>query len=151
MTKSILFVCLGNICRSPTAEAVTRALAEREGLDLLLDSAGTGSWHVGEPPCPGMVQAAAESGYDLTALRARQLTAGDFARFDLIVAMDRANLDDIAGVTPKGARAEVKLFTEFAPETGLRDVPDAYFTKDYLGALRLIETCAKGLVASLNR
>ena len=149
MSTSILFVCLGNICRSPTAEAVTRQLAARAGCDLRLDSAGTGDWHVGEAPCPGMVRAAAAHGYDLTGLRARQIAAADFARFDLIVAMDRENLADIADLAPKGARAAVRLFTAFAPETGVSDVPDAYFTHDYDGALALIETCAAGLVAEI--
>jgi len=149
MTARILFVCLGNICRSPTAEAVTRTLADRAGLDLVLDSAGTGGWHIGDPPCPGMVRAAAAMGYDIAALRARQITTGDFDAFDLIVAMDRDNLADIAEVHPPGARTEVRLLTHYAPETGVRDVPDAYYTRDYAGALTLIETCAAGLVASL--
>ncbi|MCB1940427.1 MAG: low molecular weight phosphotyrosine protein phosphatase, partial [Rhodocyclaceae bacterium] len=82
MTARILFVCLGNICRSPTAEGVTRFLAARAGLDLTVDSAGTGAWHVGEAPCPGMVRAAAGAGYDISRLRARQMKAADFAAFD---------------------------------------------------------------------
>lgn len=147
MTGSILFVCLGNICRSPTAEAVTRALAERAGLRVELDSAGTGDWHIGEAPCPGMIRAAAAGGYDIAGLRARQIAARDFSAFDLIVAMDRDNLTDIEEVRPSGARAQLRLFTDYAPETGVRDIPDAYFTKNYDGALRLIETCAAGLVA----
>lgn len=151
MAARILFVCLGNICRSPTAEGVVRALADRAGLDLTLDSAGTGSWHLGEPPCPGMVRAAAGRGYDIAGLRARQITPRDFEEFDLIVAMDSDNLDDIAEVQPKGAKADVRLFTHYAPEAGVRDVPDAYYTKDYEGALTLIETCAAGLVAALAR
>ena len=151
MTTRILFVCLGNICRSPTAEGVTRVLAGKAGLALTLDSAGTGRWHIGEPPCPGMVRAAAGAGYDISHLRARQIAAADFTRFDLIVAMDGDNLDDIAAVRPAGATAEVRLFTHYAPETGVRDVPDAYYTQDYEGALALIETCAAGLVARLAR
>ncbi|MEZ5722999.1 MAG: low molecular weight protein-tyrosine-phosphatase [Paracoccaceae bacterium] len=151
MTARILFVCLGNICRSPTAEGVTRVLAARAGLDLTVDSAGTGAWHVGEAPCPGMVRAAAGAGYDISRLRARQMKAADFAAFDLIVAMDGDNLDDIAAQRPTGATTEVRLFTHYAPETGVRDVPDAYYTRDYTGALALIETCAAGLVATLAR
>ncbi len=151
MTARILFVCLGNICRSPTAEAVTRVLSERAGLDLVLDSAGTGDWHIGEPPCPGMVRASAAQGYDISGLRARQIATRDFEAFDLIVAMDQENLADIAAVTPPGARTEARLFTDYAPETGVRDVPDAYFTQDYDGALALIETCAAGLVAQLSK
>ena len=151
MTTRILFVCLGNICRSPTAEGVTRVLAGKAGLELTLDSAGTGRWHLGEPPCDGMVRAAAGAGYDISGLRARQIAAADFTDFELIVAMDGDNLDDIAAVRPPGATAEVRLFTHYAPETGVRDVPDAYYTQDYEGALALIETCAAGLVADLAR
>ena len=149
MTARVLFVCLGNICRSPAAEGVTRVLAARAGLDLGLDSAGTGGWHIGEAPCPGMVRACAGRGYDIAGLRARQLTRADFVAFELIVAMDRDNLDEIAEVRPQGAEAEVRLFTHFAPETGVRDVPDAYYTRDYEGALTLIEACAAGLVNHL--
>lgn len=151
MTSRILFVCLGNICRSPTAEGVTRVFAENAGIDLLLDSAGTGGWHIGEPPCPGMVRAAAGRGYDISGLSARQITARDFNAFDLIVAMDQDNFDDIEALRPAGARTELRLFTDYAPDAGVRDVPDAYFTRDYEGALSLIETCAAGLVASLAR
>lgn len=151
MTPRILFVCLGNICRSPTAEGVTRAMAQTAGLDLVLDSAGTGGWHVGEAPCPGMVRACAGRGYDISRLRARQVTTSDFDAFDLIVAMDQDNLDDIADIRPAGKKTDVRLFTHFAPEAGVRDVPDAYYTKDYEGALTLIETCAAGLVSVLAR
>lgn len=150
MTRSILFVCLGNICRSPTAEGVLVRLAAEAGLDLEIDSAGTGNWHAGEPPCPGMVRAAAGAGYDISGLRARQLTRADFARFDLMIAMDAQNLADIARARPEGARARARLFTDFAPETGATEVPDAYYTEDYQGALDLIETCAAGLVAELS-
>lgn len=128
-----------------------RARADRAGLELVLDSAGTGSWHINAPPCPGMVRAAADRGYDIAGLRARLITPRDFDAFDLIVAMDSDNLDDIADVRPQTARADVRLFTDYAPEAGVRDVPDAYFTKDYEGALTLIETCATGLVAALAR
>ncbi len=149
MTARILFVCLGNICRSPTAEAVTAAHAARAGLALEVDSAGTGGWHIGEAPCPGMVRAAAGRGYDIAGLRARQITDGDFDAFDLIVAMDRDNLGDMRAMHPQPARAEIRLLTDFAPETGVVDVPDAYYTRDYDGALTLIESCAAGLVARL--
>jgi len=126
-------------------------MAHSAGLDLTLDSAGTGGWHIGEAPCPGMVRAAAARGYDIAQLRARQLTAGDFDAYDLIIAMDGDNLDDIADIRPPAARPDVRLFTHYAPEAGVRDVPDAYFTKDYEGALTLIETCAAGLVSALAR
>ena len=150
MTHRILFVCLGNICRSPSAEAVVRALAAERGLDLQLDSAGTGDWHAGEPPYGPMQRAARARGYDLSALRARQVTAEDFRRFDLILAMDRANLSDLRALRPGDATAALRLFTEAAPGAGGADVPDPYFTRDFDGALDLIETAARGLLDQLS-
>lgn len=143
----ILFVCLGNICRSPSAEGVLRALA---GEALELDSAGTGAWHIGEPPCPQMVAAAARRGVDISRLRARQISRGDFGRFDLIIGMDRQNIDDIERLRPAGDATPVRLFTDYAPETGADHIPDAYYTHDYDGALDLIEVCAAGLLRALR-
>ncbi|MGR3823673.1 MAG: low molecular weight protein-tyrosine-phosphatase [Salipiger marinus] len=151
MTHRILLVYLGNICRSPSAEAVVRALAAERGLDLQLDSAGTGDWHAGEPPYGPMQRAARARGYDLSALRARQVTAEDFRRFDLILAMDRANLADLRALRPGDATAALRLFTETAPgAAGGADVPDPYFTRDFEGALDLIETAARGLLDQLS-
>jgi len=148
MTR-ILFVCLGNICRSPSAEGVVRAVATQAGLDLTLDSAGTGDWHVGEPPCPGMVRACAERDFDISGLRARQMRRADFERFDLIIGMDPSNIDDIEAIRPRDSATPVKMFTDYAPETGATHIPDAYFTRDYDGALDLIEACAAGLIRNL--
>ena len=146
MTKSILFVCLGNICRSPSAEGVVRSLA---GDRLTLDSAGTGAWHVGEPPCPPMVEVCARRGHDISHLRARQMIRADFGRFDLIVGMDDSNIADIEHLRPKGDTTPVHLFTDYAPETGANHIPDAYYTRDNDGALDLIEACAAGLMRVL--
>lgn len=151
MSPRILFVCLGNICRSPAAEGVTRALAARAGLDLMPDSAGTGPWHVGEPPCPGMVRTARARGVDLTGLRARQMTRADYDAFDLMIGMDAGNLAALARGRPAGNTTTFRLFTDYAPETGATEVPDAYYTEDYEGAFTLIEACAAGLVADLAR
>lgn len=141
MTTRILFVCLGNICRSPSAEAVFKSLSE--GLDVEIDSAGTAGYHIGSPPYGPMQEAAARRGYDMSGLRARQFTAGDFDRFDLIIAMDDANLRDITGL--RGAsQTPVRLFTEYADGAG-DHVPDPYYTRDFDGALDLIERCARGL------
>jgi protein-tyrosine phosphatase len=118
----VLMVCLGNICRSPTAEAVLRAKLEAAGLAdrVAVDSAGTGSWHIGSPPDARSQRHAARRGYDLSALRGRQVAAEDFHRFDLILAMDEDNLADLQRLAPEGAlRAEVRLF---APV----EVPDPY-------------------------
>jgi len=142
----ILFVCLGNICRSPAAEGVMRALAP----GLTLDSAGTSGWHRGDPPCPPMVAAAARRGVDLSALRSRQVVAGDFARFDLIIGMDDENIRDLEALRPAGNATALRRFTDYAPETGMDHVPDAYYTHDYEGALDLIEACAAGLLRSLS-
>ncbi len=141
--RRILFVCLGNICRSPAAEGVVRALAPA----LELDSCGTGGWHVGEAPYAPMQEAARARGYDLSALRARQVSADDFARFDLILYMDGQNLRDVEAMRPKGAEVPVRLFTDFV-ETGETAVPDPYYTRDFDGALDLIERCARGLISS---
>ncbi|MEI4231970.1 low molecular weight protein-tyrosine-phosphatase [Roseovarius sp. D22-M7] len=145
MTHRILFVCLGNICRSPSAEGVFRTLVPA----ATTDSAGTGDWHVGDPPYGPMQDAASARGYDLSDLRARRITARDFDRFDLIVAMDAANLRAIEAVRPAGAATPVRLFTDYAPDRGMDHVPDPYMTRDFDGTLDLIEDCARGLAARL--
>jgi protein-tyrosine phosphatase len=145
MTKRILFVCLGNICRSPTAEAVARSKAAAAGLPIEFDSAGTGDWHIGKPPYGPMQQAARLRGYDLSSLRARQVCAQDFDSFDLIVAMDAANRSDLLSLNPEG---RVALMTDYA-DIQAHGVPDPYFTRDFNGALDLIERCTDGLLAQL--
>ncbi len=117
---------------------------------LTLDSCGTGGWHVGEAPYGPMQQAAMARGYDLSDLRARQFTPKDFARFDLILCMDGQNLEDVEAQRPNGAKTPVRLFTDYAPQLGADKVPDPYYTRDFDGALDLIESCAKGLLKSLN-
>ncbi|MEC3862597.1 low molecular weight protein-tyrosine-phosphatase [Mesobacterium sp. TK19101] len=149
MTHRILFVCLGNICRSPSAEAVVRKLAQDRGVALELDSAGTGDWHVGNPPYGPMQEAAAKRGYDLSTLRARQVSVADFGKFDLILAMDGQNLSDLRRMAPPNG-AELRLMTDYAPHTGADHVPDPYYTRDFDGALDLIETAANGLLDQLG-
>ncbi|QGX97259.1 low molecular weight phosphotyrosine protein phosphatase [Roseovarius faecimaris] len=141
----VLFVCLGNICRSPAAEGVFRELAR----EVETDSAGTGGWHVGEPPYGPMQDAARKRGYDLSDLRARQFGRADFDRFDLIIAMDASNLADIERQRPEHSTTPVRLFTDYAPGSGMDHVPDPYYTRDFDGALDLIEAAARGLRASL--
>lgn len=143
MTR-VLFVCLGNICRSPAAEGVTRALAALRGLDLELDSAGTGDWHVGSPPHPPMIAAARARGVDLGSLRARQVCTADFGRFDLILGMDRANLEAIERLRPRGSATPVQLFLAKA------EVPDPYFDGSFEAALDLIEAGAARLLDQLE-
>jgi len=141
----VLFVCLGNICRSPSAEGVFRQITAVE-----TDSAGTAGWHVGKPPYGPMQEAAARRGYDFSDLRARQFTKRDFERFDLIIGMDASNLNDIEALRPSGNETPVKCFTDYAPHTGMNEVPDPYYTRDFDGALDLIESCAAGLKADIG-
>ena len=151
----ILFVCLGNICRSPTAEGVLRMLAAREAPELAIevDSAGTAAYHAGEPPDPRARQAAARRGYDLTALRARIVEPRDFERFDLILAMDRENLRVLRQRAPAGAHERLRLFLEFALEAGPEDVPDPYYggPNGFEEVLDLVEAAARGLLAHLRQ
>ena len=143
----ILCVCLGNICRSPMAEGALRRRAAEAGLAIEVDSAGTGAYHIGNPPDPRGLAAAAARGYDNTGQRARQVRAQDFDDFDLIVAMDRANLTDLRRQAPHGARAEIELFH---PEG--TDIPDPYHggPADYEHALDLVEMAADALIARLR-
>ena len=149
----ILFVCLGNICRSPTVEAVARELARREarGLDLEFDSAGTAGYHIGDPPDARSVQAAMHRGYDLSALRARQLQPGDFERFDLLLAMDEENLAQMQSMAPRGGAGRARLFLSFAPEAGHRSVPDPYYgdAAGFDTVLDLAEHGVRGMLRSL--
>jgi protein-tyrosine phosphatase len=125
----ILFVCLGNICRSPTVEGVARHLAAREvpHLQLDFDSAGTADYHIGDPPDSRSTRAAAARGYDISGLRARQLQPDDFRRFDLLLAMDENNLRDMQMLAPSGLKDRAKLFLAHAPDQNRRAVPDPYY------------------------
>lgn len=124
----VLFVCLGNICRSPTAEVVFREAAARAGLfhRIGIDSAGTGSWHVGNPPDHRAIEHAARRGYDLKPLRARQFARTDFDRFDWIFAMDRSVLRDLTLLRPPAFAGQLGLFMDLLPGMGTDDVPDPY-------------------------
>jgi len=153
MATRVLFVCLGNICRSPTAEGVLRAIAAREhpDLELHIDSAGTANYHVGEPPDRRTVAAARRRGYDLGGLRARQVAPADFSRFDYVIAMDHANLAELEHLRPAAATAKLALFLEFAPEAQALAVPDPYYggVEDFERVLDLCEVAARGLLARL--
>ena len=146
----ILFVCLGNICRSPTAEVVFRELASREAPELRLeiDSAGTAGYHAGSAPDSRMHHAALRRGYDMSALRARVVEPQDFNRFDLILAMDHQNLDVLQRRAPVAARERIRLFLEFAPEADTTEVPDPYYggANGFEEVLDLVEAAARGLL-----
>lgn len=149
MSTRILFVCLGNICRSPAAEAVFRSLSDQAGLDVSLDSAGTADYHIGKAPYAPMQEAGAARGYDLSPLRARQFTAADFTDFDLIIGMDMDNIADMKTKRPNGNTTPIRLFTDYTADRKASDVPDPYYTRDYEGALTLIEDASRGLVAQI--
>jgi protein-tyrosine phosphatase len=152
MTR-VLFVCLGNICRSPTAEAVVRELARRQagGLDLEVDSAGTHGYHAGDAPDERAIAAARRRGIDMSGLRARVVEKSDFERFDLVLAMDQAVHERLARIAPREHAARLRLFLEFAPQLGRRDVPDPYYggATGFEEVLDLVEEGARGLLESL--
>jgi protein-tyrosine phosphatase len=153
----ILFVCMGNICRSPTAEGVMRALLREEGLEATveLDSAGTGGWHAGEPPDARATEAARRRGVVLEGA-ARQVTAADFDDFDLLVAMDRENLRELLAIAPSEEGAEkVRLLREFDPasaDAGDLDVPDPYYggERGFERVLELVTAACRGLLADVR-
>jgi protein-tyrosine phosphatase len=130
MRLSVLFVCLGNICRSPLAEAAFRAEAERLGLDVEIDSAGTGDWHIGHPPDRRAAAVALRNGLDKSGLRARQVSAEDFRRFDHIVALDVQNLADLAAMRPADGKAELSLLLDHVPGREGEAVADPYYGED---------------------
>ena len=150
---SVLFVCLGNICRSPTAHGVFEALLQQRGLShaLSVDSCGTGDWHVGSAPDRRATAEAGERGYDLSHLRARQVQAADFKRFDYILAMDRANLTELQAMCPAGYTGHLGLFLPFAAEAITREVPDPYYggADGFAHVLDLVEAASKGLLLEL--
>jgi protein-tyrosine phosphatase len=152
VTTRVLLVCLGNICRSPTAEAAVREAADAAGVALDVDSAGTGAWHVGQPPDRRMTAAAAEDGLLLDG-RARQVTAEDFRDFDLVVAMDESNHDDLLRLAPDAtARERVRLFRGYAGEPGM-GVPDPYYggPDGFREVVAIVRRAAAGLVDSVAR
>lgn len=126
-TASILFVCLGNICRSPLAEGAFRAEAERLGLDVLVDSAGTGGWHAGEPPDPRSIAVARRNGVDISRQRARKVTKDDFRTFTHIYALDETNLTGLRALAPRDASAELGLLLDLVPGHEGRAVADPYY------------------------
>ncbi len=150
----VLFVCLGNICRSPTAEGVFHTLVEKRGLGgkVTVDSAGTGAWHIGSPPDRRAQAAARQRGIDLSGQRARQAKTGDFHRFDYILAMDADNHRNLAEMCPPGEEHRLHLFLDFAPELGKRDVPDPYYGGDggFEAVLDMIEAASEGLLADIQ-
>ena len=150
----VLFVCLGNICRSPTAEGVFRHKVREAGLEdrIEIDSAGTGDWHVGKAPDARTRAAALRRGYDLSGLRARQVSVADFSRYDLILAMDNANLRDLKHLRAGNGTAELDLFLRRF-DLEIDEVPDPYYGGDdgFERVLDLVERACDGLLMELKR
>jgi len=151
----ILFVCMGNICRSPTAQGVfeSRVAATELARRVQIDSAGTHAYHVGEQPDPRATQAAAKRGIDLSRQRARRVEAVDFARFDYVLAMDSSNLDDLLSICPEEHQGKVRLFLEFAGPSVRHDVPDPYYggPQGFERVLDLVEEGARALIEDIRR
>ncbi|WP_277768956.1 low molecular weight protein-tyrosine-phosphatase [Sphingomonas sp. HITSZ_GF] len=150
---SVLFVCLGNICRSPLAEGALRAAATRAGIDLTVDSAGTGGWHAGEPPDRRAQAAARRHGTDISGLRARQARAEDFRRFDYVLALDTQNLRDLAAIRPADATAELGLLMDYVPGREGSSVADPYYgdDSDFDVTWGDVSAAAEALVARISR
>lgn len=150
----VLFICLGNICRSPTAQGAFMKLVEEQGLAqaVTADSAGTHAYHVGEPPDPRAQEAARRRGIDLSPQRARQVVERDFETFDYLVAMDTENLAFLRSQCPPGQEGKLRLLMEFAPGLGLREVPDPYYgaRNGFERVLDLVEAAAGGLIGHLR-
>lgn len=151
-TPSVLFVCLGNICRSPTAEAVFYARARSAGVEVHIESAGTSGWHIGETPDSRSQAAGRKRGYNFTGQESRKVCMNDFVIFDYILAMDEKNKRDLLSICPAPYQAKVKLFLEFAPDISARDVPDPYYggTGGFDHVLDLIEAASDGLIAVIK-
>lgn len=150
----VLFVCLGNICRSPTAHGVFDAQVRADNLQhrIVTDSCGTGDWHVNNPPDARAMAAAAQQGYDLSGLRARQVSAQDFYQFDYILAMDEQNLIDLRRLKPEGFTGHLGLFLEFSDDAGVTEVPDPYYSGSdgFAEVLKLVESASTGLLRAIS-
>ena len=151
---NVLFVCLGNICRSPTADGIFRQLVATENLAqrILVDSAGTGDWHVGKAPDSSTIVAARQRGYDLSVLRARQVKVRDFNDFDYILAMDDSNLQNLQRMKPPVFNGHLGLFLEFGTNKQYREVPDPYYGGEdgFSLVLDLVEDAAQGLLQHIR-
>ena len=151
----ILFVCMGNICRSPTAHGVFQRLIEQTGLDqeVRIDSAGTHAYHVGHPPDPRAQAVALRRGIDLSDLRARRISRGDFEKYDYILAMDQENLSAMRMSCPPEHSYKLRLFLDFAPELKVREVPDPYYggATGFEQVLDLVEIASEGLLRHLRQ
>jgi protein-tyrosine phosphatase len=154
MKVSVLFVCMGNLCRSPMAEGVFRQHVAQAGLDglIVIDSAGTHDYHIGDPPDPRAQRAAGRRGYDLSALRGRQVSPADFTEFDYVLAMDEMNLRALKRLCPPRHAHKLRLLMEFGASAKLREVPDPYYGDEqgFELVLDLAEQASQGLLEHLR-
>lgn len=150
--SSVLFVCLGNICRSPTAQAAFERKAKLAGLDVVIDSAGTSHWHIGGRPDPRSLEHGEARGLSFDGQAARQVGRGDFAQFDYILAMDSDNLSVLRGIAPKTYSGHLGLFLDFAEGPKERSVPDPYYggADGFDEVIDLIEAASDGLIAHIQ-
>ncbi|MDB5522692.1 MAG: tyrosine phosphatase protein [Rhizobium sp.] len=152
--RRILFVCLGNICRSPLGEGILRTMATKRGLESRVeaDSAGTGGWHHGEAPDRRSIDVGRENGVDISGLRARKIKPADFSDFDMIFAMDRSNLRDLVKIAPHDSHADIHLFMDFVSGQK-RDVPDPYYgdRTDFEAVYQMLSSGCEKLLATLFR
>jgi protein-tyrosine phosphatase len=152
--KSILFVCLGNICRSPIAEGIFRHIAAQRGFSdhFKISSAGLGSWHIGRPPDQRAQDAVRAMGIDISDLRARRVTPSDFESYDLILAMDRANRNALLRMAPDHCREKIQLFLAYAPNLPVQEVPDPFFgqTRNFDYVCQLVDAACRGLLVTLT-
>ncbi|MFO7604519.1 MAG: low molecular weight protein-tyrosine-phosphatase [Gammaproteobacteria bacterium] len=152
---NVLFVCMGNICRSPTAHGVFRHLVEQQGLSqhIYIDSAGTHAYHVGEPPDPRALSTAVGRGIDMGDLRARRAVEDDFDYFNYVLAMDHDNYAILEGISPPDRLDRLSLFMDFAPQLGEREVPDPYYggSKGFERVFEMIEAASQGLLNDIRQ
>jgi protein-tyrosine phosphatase len=160
MGQSILFVCMGNICRSPTAEGIFIKQLQSSAFNkhISTDSGGTHGYHIDHPPDSRAIATAAENEVDIGQLRSRKVRLSDFEEFDLIIAMDNNNLENLKAMQPDGSRAQLKLMLDYLPETaaaqhGIREVPDPYYgdSRDFEHMYELLEPACAGLLESIEK
>ena len=152
-TPKVLFICLGNICRSPTAEAVFKARAAAAGLKVHAESAGTSGWHIGEAPDPRSIEAGEARGYSFAGQASRKVIRADFGNFDHILAMDHNNVTALKEICPDSYHSRIGLFLDYVPKGSVREVPDPYYGGDtgFSHVLDLIEQASDGLIAALKQ